>query len=67
MSINRIAKFSNLPSDSGGPNESRLRGFVVNPFGPSIPDWQIQIYLAAFEQAQRETQGEQDPWDDFCI
>lgn len=67
MSTNRIAKYSDMSDNTDAPSEPSLRGFRVNPLGPTITSWQIQFYQAAFMQAQQELDAEQNAWGEWSI
>jgi hypothetical protein len=61
MSINRIAGLlKKVAAEEGAANVGQ--GFTVNPFAPSSPTWQMQIYQAAFLQAQKALEEENDDW-----
>lgn len=61
MSVNRIADLlKKVAEQEGAANAGQ--GFTVNPFAPNSPGWQMQIYQAAFLQAQKALQDEQDDW-----
>jgi hypothetical protein len=63
MSVNRIANLlKKVAAEQGSPTVRQ--GFTVNPFASANPGWQMQIYQAAFLQAQKAVEAEQD---DFPI
>lgn len=61
MSVNRIANLLKKVAAEEGP-ASVGQGFTVNPFASSNPAWQMQIYQAAFLQAQKAVQQEDEDW-----
>ena len=64
MNTNRIANYmSEAREDSGEVLARSGRGFALNPFGPtSAASWHAQIYQAAFLQAQKEIEEDEDGW-----
>jgi hypothetical protein len=58
MSVNRIANL--LKNVAAMEDTTGLQGFMVNPFAPSNPFWQMQIYQAAFLQAQKAVEEQRD-------
>jgi len=65
MSFNRIAPL--LSDDAEVSAKSTFEGFTVNPFGPSLSTWQIQIYQAAFAKAQHDFEKEENAWGEWSI
>ena len=61
MSVNRIANLlKKVAAEEGAASVGQ--GFTVNPFVAQFnPSWQIQIYQAAFLQAQKAV-AEEDGW-----
>jgi hypothetical protein len=61
MSVNRIANLLKQVAATEG-TASTGQGFTVNPFAPAGPCWQMQIYQAAFLQAQKAVEDEMNEW-----
>ena len=60
MHANRISPF--LHGAGAKPADDDNTGFIANPFGSATPDWQIQMYQAAYLKAQKDLQADSDAW-----
>jgi hypothetical protein len=63
MSVNRIANLlKRVAAEERSANDVG-QGFTVNPFAAQCdPTWQMQLYQAAFLQAQKAVAEQDDDW-----
>jgi len=64
MTGNRINGFFDLSPKVAPMTPAAYSGFTLNPFGASMPPWQMAVYEAAYLQAQKDLDesGLEFPW-----
>ena len=60
--MNRLSHMLPPGGTNGQPHDDAPNGFAVNPFMMGAAPWQVQIYQAAFLQAQKQVEASQDEW-----